>query len=511
MLTEQAPGDQEMLFQGQWDPIKYSFTINPVHIALLHTGKLLAFGGSGNDRWYAKNPRPANIWDPQTGEIKIIDQKLKGDVFCSGHTFLSDGKLLVVGGTYKYDHKHFGIPSPPFTGISQTCAFDPVTETWMELPDMANARWYPSVIMLGDERVLTLAGFTRSFPWVLLRKLEVLTIGKSWETLKNADRWLPLYPRLHLLPDGNIFYAGSYNTHYTFPFTLKGFPTAILNVTTGKWIKVGLPGTSEREEGSTVLLPFTPPDYKARVLLLGGGMPLGTTATADAEIIDLSTDKPTWRKVAPMKHQRYYSYAVILPDKKILVLGGRGGEKGMPEMPDPTTGEIQIPMHDPLAVLEPEIFDPATESWTPAASMTLDRLYHAGALLLPDGRVVATGSNPMPGTEEHRIEIYSPAYIFAGSRPEILDMPEKANLGQKFEILTVSAVKIDEVALIHATSTTHCFSTDQRYVGLAIVDKTADRVTVLIPENNNIVPPGYYMVFILSNGIPSVAKFIRVY
>src|SRR5258708_1068840 len=110
---------------GEWEPINFSFTINPVHIALLRTGKLLAFGGSGNDRWYSGKPRPANICDPETGQIKVIDQQENGDLFCAGHTFLPDGRLVVVGGTYKYDHKSFGIPFPPFTGISQASAFDP--------------------------------------------------------------------------------------------------------------------------------------------------------------------------------------------------------------------------------------------------------------------------------------------------------------------------------------------------------------------------------------------------
>ena len=49
---------------GEWEPIKYRFQHLPVHIALLHTGKVLAFGGSGNDPNYLDNPFPAEIFEP---------------------------------------------------------------------------------------------------------------------------------------------------------------------------------------------------------------------------------------------------------------------------------------------------------------------------------------------------------------------------------------------------------------------------------------------------------------
>lgn len=500
---------------GKWEPIHYRFQHLPVHNALLRTGKLLVFGGSGNDRAWLKNPHPAELFDPQSGTITSVEQKLGGDVFCAGHTFLSDGRLLVAGGTHAYDEKRFGtFPFPPFTGIEQSYIFDPKTEAWTRAEDMSIGRWYPTLIMLGDERVIVTAGFTKYFPWVVLRRTEIYTVGQGWSHFAKADHWLPLYPRLHLLPDGNVFYAGSYNTHYTFPFTLSSFPTSLLNPSTGDWVAIGLPNTSQREEGSTVLMALTPPDYKPRVLLMGGGYPTGTEAVPDAEIIDLSAAKPVWRRVAPMNHARYYCYTVLLPNKQILVLGGRGGHKGMkmPSMPPsmPDMPGMDGPPQDPEAVREAEIFDPVTETWTPVASMAVDRLYHSAAVLLPDGRVVVTGNNPMPGLEEHRIEIYDPPYLFNGPRPQIAHAPGEAAYGATLDIETPDADQIDEVVLIHPTSTTHCFSTDQRYVGLAIVTKGSGKVTAQLPTNRNLLPPGYYMLFILSNGIPSIAPFIRV-
>jgi hypothetical protein len=142
--------------------------------------------------------------------------------------------------------------------------------------------------------------------------------------------------------------------------------------------------------------------------------------------------------------------------------------------------------------------------------MQVDRLYHAGALLLPDGRVLVVGSNPARRVNERRIEIYSPPYLFRGPRPIIEEVPSQVAYGESFAIGTPLAEDIDEAALIRPSSTTHCLSTDQRYVGLEITARHANTITVSMPDNPNLAPPGYYMLFILRKGIPSVATFIQV-
>jgi hypothetical protein len=495
---------------GEWEPIRYRFQHLPIHIALLHTGKVLGFGGSGNDPDNLKQPLPAELWDPRTGQVQSVDQELDGDLFCAGHAFLADGRLLVAGGTYGYDVKRFGgsIPLPPFTGLEQAYLFDPLAERWMRVEDMSAGRWYPTLVTLGDGSVLTVAGLAKRFPWLFLRAIELYTPGQGWRKLPRAARWMPLYPRLHLLPDGDVFYAGSYNTHYTFPFVLWGFPTATLNPASGAWRTLGMPRTSEREEGMTMLLPLMPPDYRARVLLAGGGTPRGATALPDAEIIDLSQPNPRWRPIMPMAHPRYYAYGVILPNRQIFVMGGRHGDThhGMP--PEPAQGD---PPQDPLAIHETELFDPRTERWRPAAAMQIDRLYHSSALLLPDGRVMAAGSNPAQKVNELRIEIYRPPYLFRGPRPAIQDAPAQVGYGQEAAIRSPQAGQVEEVALIHPASTTHCLTTDQRYVGLPISGRDADTLRVAIPDNPHLLPPGYYMLFLVSReGVPSEARFVRV-
>lgn len=497
---------------GRWEPVTSRFKYLPIHMALLHTGKVLAFGGSGNDERRLRNPYPAELWDSQTGVVsEVPTEGVHGDLFCVGHTFLSDGRLFMAGGTHRYDGKLFGLPIPPFRGLDHCYIFNPDDLTWTRFEDMANGRWYPTLVRLPENRVLAVAGLTKGFPWVFLRTLEIYQKGKGWRKLSGAGRWLPLYPRLHLLPSGEVYYSGSFNTHYTFPFSIKFFPSAVLNVETGKWRSIGSPSNVNREEGASVLLPLLPPDYKPRILLVSGGTPQGNDAITDVEMIDLSEADPHWKRTAPLKHSRYYTYAVILPDKRILVLGGKRGAKGHdPHIHEMESRDGEVPQN-PLAVREPEIFHIEDESWTTMVPMTVDRLYHSNALLLPDARVMVAGSNPHRRVNELRIEIFDPPYLFRGQRPEIIESPSEIRYGHTFEITTDDGYHISDVALLHPSATTHCTDADQRYVGLRFSVKGSRRLQLEPPPNENITPPGYYMLFILKEGgIPSIARFVRL-
>jgi hypothetical protein len=142
--------------------------------------------------------------------------------------------------------------------------------------------------------------------------------------------------------------------------------------------------------------------------------------------------------------------------------------------------------------------------------MTCDRLYHANAILLPDGRVAAVGSNPGRGQDELRIETYQPPYLFGGDRPEISECSGEATRGSEIRVRSPQAQEIDEVCLIRTSATTHCLDTDQRYVGLQFRAEADDVLWARLPEDPNITPPGYYMLFVLRRQVPSVGRFVRV-
>jgi hypothetical protein len=525
-----ANNDSDPSKVGTWEPIKYRFKHLPVHVALLHTGKVLAFGGSGNDETSLKTPHPAEIFEPNHEEkddgcvYEISNNNIVNvDIFCAGHTFLSDGKLLAAGGTYKYDGSILGIPFPPFSGLKHSYIFDPISLKWIRVNDMSYGRWYPTCILLSDGRVLTMAGLTKRFPWAFLNKLEIYSEENGWQKIIGADRWIPMYPRLHLLPSGDIFYAGSYNTHYTFPFSLRAFPSATFNVKSNIWTAIGLPLNIKREEGTSVLLPLLPPDYTARVLLIAGGLQPGTEAINHVEMINFSDKPPRYKSKAPLTHARYYCYAVLLPDQQVLVLGGKKGTKSHHaphNMKSNMMKASDIRRHgdhdhsdevpqDALAVREPELYNITENKWYPMAHMHLDRLYHANALLLPDGRVMTAGSNPERRVNELRIELFCPPYLFRGERPKILRSPSNIFYGQEFEIETNDAKHIKAIVLMRPSVTTHCVDTEQRYVGLEFNHKHSNILSAKVPLNKNIAPPGYYMLFIIKEeDIPSIAPFV---
>ena len=170
---------------------------------------------------------------------------------------------------------------------------------------------------------------------------------------------------MHLSTDGRVFYSGS------------GTGSRIFNPSTKTWSGVVATTnyTGTRTYGTSVLLPLTPANgYKPRVMIFGGGNP----ATATTEIIDLSAaPTPAWQYGPSMSQPRIEMNATILPNGKVLALGGSTNDE------DAAT-----------ASLNADLYDPNTNTFSPAGANVFPRLYHSGSLLLPDATVLLTGGNP---------------------------------------------------------------------------------------------------------------------
>src|SRR5205085_3706150 len=127
-------------------------------------------------------------------------------------------------------------------------------------------------------------------------------------------------------------------------------------------------------------------------------------------------------------------------------------------------------------------------------------------LLLPDGRVLSAGGE----TGGASAEIYSPPYLFKGSRPAITSLPTSIGYGRLFFVGTPNATSISQVTMIALPSTTHGFNMTQRICRPSF-SLTTGGLNVTAPSNANTTPPGYYMLFILnSTGVPSVANIVQI-
>jgi len=461
---------------GQWTTMSYKMPINPIHCGILHTGKVLIVAGSENEP-DNEDPPVAAVWDPQSGSIVVQD--LLWDVFCNGMAALPDGRFVIVGGTIQYD---------PFYGEPRATVFDPATEKFNQVESMAHGRWYATITALSDGSLMAFSGLNEFGD--TNNAVEIYSVGSGWSPEYVAPWSPPLYPRMNLLPNGQVFYSGE--TIFSNMFD------PVAHTWTVDIAKTVYPGN--RTYGSSVLLPLYPEDhYRARIMAMGGNNP----ATRTAEIIDVSQHTPVWRRTASMSRARIQMNATILPSGKVLATGGSVHDE------DPTTASRPA-----------DLFDPATETWSSAGTARYARLYHSVTLLMPDATVWVAGSNPVRGYYEKHMEIYSPAYLFTTDesgnsipavRPVITNAPDEIGYGAAFAIETDDSADISSVVLVRPGAASHAFDMEQRLVGLTYTASDPVTLTATAPPTGAIAPPGYYLLFILNQaGVPSVAKFVHL-
>jgi hypothetical protein len=158
-----------------------------------------------------------------------------------------------------------------------------------------------------------------------------------------------------------------------------------------------------------------------------------------------------------------------------------------------------------------EVWDPATEVWSPLAGNRVTRVYHSTTLLLPDGRVLHSGSGDgVDLPRELSAEIFSPPYLFRGPRPSIDDAPDAIAYGEQFFVATADAPRVVRATLVRLGSVTHGFDQNQRFLELSF-QRAAGGLAITAPLSGSLAPPGHYMLFILNgSGVPSKGRIIRI-
>ena len=470
--------------QGRWGQL-FELPNVAIHTHVLPNGKVLFWGRRDQSKssMHAHECAPY-VWDPVTGESSATPQPRRADgtkvnLFCSGHSFLPDGRLLVVGG-----HLTDG------DGLDQACAYDYRTNTWTSLPVMSQRRWYPAVTTLPDGTVLVSSGSYKENGKVVINHISEIWDGHRWQQAPHfAD--LPPYPRQYLVPSGQVFTSGSNATMYLFnagESSCMALPRPRV-----------MPGGRQRQHGPSVTYDV------GKVLYIGGsGDEANDVPTAAASVIDFCTDPPAWRQVASMHFARRQHSATILADGSVLVTGGTSGP-----------GFNNLSPGRPVHVAES--WDPVSEKWTMLAAEDVDRCYHATAVLLPDATVLSAGggefligSQPNDPRDSHRTaQIFHPPYLFRGPRPQIRAAPDAISYGERFS-LEVRGPNVAKVTWIGLPSVTHAADHSQR-INILHFRRSNGGVTVTAPERPETCPPGDYMLFALSKaGVPSVARIMRI-
>jgi Domain of unknown function (DUF1929)/Concanavalin A-like lectin/glucanases superfamily len=510
-------GSGDVLAQGKWQALPFDSEVLAVHAVLLPSGKVLFAAGSGNSAVRFADRNFGNtavgfwtsvVWDPTVSSPPEQDtnffhpatprdaQNKVLDLFCGGETLLADGQVLSAGGTLAYADN-----GKAFAGRPDTLVFSPASQQWTVVRPMAHGRWYPSVITLGDGRVLAAAGLDEHAAGARNVTVEsFFPAADFWQPLAMPSGFggLPLYAHLYLLADGSVFYAGGHmddGPAAPLRLDLTRSPATVSPVG-------GISRLDARDQCASVLLP---PAQHQKVMIIGGAPGEGE-AIANVDVVDFTEHAPTYQPVAALNFPRKHANATLLPDRTVLVTGGSQRNEEKAE-----------------ATNHAEIFDPEHPElgWTLLAEASVTRMYHSVALLLPDGRVITASGNPAQGNqaswkppdpnEELKMEIYSPPYLFRGPRPTIDTVPVEWRYGQTVSIATPDAGAIQWVSLIRPGATTHSFNTSQRLVDLPIITRGDGAVRVQVTEEPNLAPPGWYMLFLTDHDrVPSVARWVHL-
>lgn len=521
-----------------------------LHAILLHTGKVLCFSGHVEGMMYAPL---FYLFDPALPATPLtpIDFPGRPDMFCAHYVQLPDGRILAAGGSQHDMMVGAAVAYRGSSGTKTIGIFDPVTSSWAmsqtgaAVNEIAQGRWYPTLVTLPDGRVAVFSGRREAGSGApgpqIADEVEILS-PPDWKatTLSGATKVLPIYPGLHLAPNGRIYY-----THTNWGQQILEPETASILIAAGAtsatWeVFPGLhPPNPRREEGTSVLLP---PAQDGQILVVGGskavkagigavgvfegGAPFGPAAfdhiqdptdPNSANILDttpVSPTPPTWSSAGSTAHGRINGHCVLLPDATVLVCGGHNNYKWLAR---PTT----------IPSLVAEIFTPGPAGgFRSVASMTDPRMYHSVAVLLPDGRVFTAGGADGNGTEpplvypagwnsERRyggssplnsktFEFYEPPYMHNGARPVITDVlrngasVRRIEYGQTFVIKTPQAADIRDVAFMRPGCNTHHTDSEQRFVRLTFTNGTGE-LNVTAIADAKVAPPGYYMLWIVDD------------
>lgn len=516
---------------GEWRLLLDNIGITAMHMQLLNNDRVVIFDrtdfGKSNlslpDGKCRNDPNDTVLpvdctahsveYDVAANSIRAL--MVQTDVWCSSGAVMANGSLVQTGG-YNDGERAVRIFQP-----CPSC-------DWEEIPFALGARrWYATNHILPDGRQIIIGG-RRSFNYEYYPKSPTASNVYSLPFLvQTNDPKIEnnLYPFVYLHTDGNLFIFANNRAilfNYSNNKVVKTFPS--------------IPGGDPRSypsTGSAVMLPLDlrGPSIEVEVLVCGGA-PNGSYtqvlkgnfvgALKTCARIKITDPSPEW-VMETMPLARVMGDMLVLPNGDVLIINGASaGVAGWEYGRDPVMNPVLYKPYKPTGSRF-EVMNPST----------IPRMYHSSTVLLRDGRVLVGGSNPhsyynFTGVlypTELRLEAFLPGYLnseFSNLRPNI-EAPiygSKIGYGQNMSVRFSVAGTLDpemvSVTMLAPPFNTHSFSMNQRLLVLGggkveNVKKATFVVSATTPASEVLAPPGYYIIFVVHQGIPSEGIWVQIH
>lgn len=303
---------------------------------LLNNGKVLVAGGIET----YQPTDSAELYDPTTGTFTATGNMVTTSLAGRTTTLLPNGKVLIAGGLVGTDE---------YSDSAEI--YDPATGSFAATAHMIWGRGYATATLLPNGKVLIAAGIDN-----YVGTAELYDPANGTFTSAGMMQSPRIGATATLLPNGQVLIEGGF---------ASAAPSAELyDPQTGSFTTTGSPTIGRYLETATLL--------QNGQVLVAGGTDYNGSLLSEADIYDPGTG--TFAATGSLIAARYLATASLLPDGKVLIAGG---------------ADVNNPDN---SVATAERYDPATGTFTAAASMATQR-QEATATVLPGGRVLVAGGD----------------------------------------------------------------------------------------------------------------------
>ncbi|KIM63207.1 glyoxal oxidase [Scleroderma citrinum Foug A] len=438
------------------------------------------------------------------------EMHVKSDIFCSASIVLPDKGARQINVAGWSNQANYGVRFYTPDGSPGVNGTNDWEENYNEI-SLQRSRWYTTAMLMPNGSILVAGGKAEGNS--AQSNLEILPRPSSGDTVVTLDflqRTYPnnLYPSLMVLPSGR-FFIGYYNeARILDPVTfdtvtvLPNMPGAVNN---------SLAGRTYPLEGSAVLLPqHAPYSDPIEILVCGGSTPEAVALDNCISIAPEATN-PTWT-LERMPSKRVLPCMVTLPDGTYMILNG--AQQGVAGFGTAFGPNLNAVLYDPS--------QPVGQRMSILNSTTIARMYHSEATLLPDGRVLISGSDSLTRypngsyvyPEELRLEVYIPPYLSQGLQQPQFTISETdwAYSGEYSIVVTLfqGTTSNMRVSLVAASSSTHGNVMSGGRIIFPEFTCAGNTCTIAAPPNAFVSPPGWHQLFILDGPTPSHSAWVRV-